>query len=85
MRSANISYSYVSAAVLEYVTWSNNTTKTQYYDSYGEYDGNHKHWGTTDNSSWQYTSSAGSGYTGTSSSETNIPEYIALNYIIKIK
>lgn len=53
-------------------------------NSESEYRSNtsHSHSGTTGNASSGYTAEGGEGYTG---SESNIPKYIALNYIIKIK
>lgn len=83
-----IKYSSISETFLkpdEYVKWSNYSQKIAYFENNTDYDGYHTHSGTTDNSSWQYTSEAGGGQTGYSDNESNIPKYAALNYIIKIK
>lgn len=46
---------------------------------------NHNHVGTTGNASSGYTGSSGGGTTGAGGGGSNIPEYKAFNYIIKIK
>lgn len=59
----------------QYILFSNSTSGYENLTS-------HNHSGTTGNASKGYTASGGSGYTG---SESTIPKYLALNYIIKIK
>jgi Skp family chaperone for outer membrane proteins len=59
--------------------------KIVYFENETDYDGNHSHSGTTGNASSGYTQTGGSGTTGTGGGSSNIPEYKAFNYIIKIK
>ncbi len=55
-------------------------TEAQYTEN-----SSHYHSGTTGNASDGYTGQGGGGTTGYSPAETNIPGYVALYYIIKIK
>jgi microcystin-dependent protein len=83
--STTITYVTLDRAIPNGDAFTNHTQKVMWLDDYGQYNGYHTHSGTTNNSSWQYTSEVGSQTTSSSASETNVPEYIALNYIIKIK
>jgi microcystin-dependent protein len=75
--SSTINYLTLDRPIPDGDAFTTHSQNVTWYDQSESYDGNHSHLGTTDGSS--------SSYTGSSSSETNIPEYIALNYIIKIK
>lgn len=80
--STTINYVTLDRAIPNGDAFTNHSQKVMWLDNSGSYDGYHSHSGTTGNASSGYTASGGSGSTG---SENNIPKYIALNYIIKIK
>lgn len=76
--SSTITYLTLDRSIPNGNAFTNHSQKVAYFKQKGDdYDGYHQHWGTTNSTS--------SSYTGYSDDETNIPEYVALNYIIKIK
>jgi len=66
-------------------TWKNRTQKISYFDTNTDNDGYHKHSGTTGNASKDYTDYSGGDTSGSAGGHSNVPEYKAFNYIIKIK